>query len=79
MAHGRVAREVGVKLALKPLQHVGVGVVAGDELPLVEPHAVVEQQLYVAADQLAAVAVHGPLDFHAYLAEAVAEDGLLLL
>ena len=73
LALGPVAPEVDVELVLKAREHVVVGFAAGDELPVVEPHAIVEQQLYVAAYQRFAVLVDGTSEFHLNLVEAVGE------
>lgn len=74
----RGAMEIAVQFVFKACENVEIGVASCVELPVVEAHAVVEQQFYVAAYQFAAVAVCGPFRLLPYFVEAVAEDGLLI-
>ena len=73
MLKGFACGEIFVQHPLEVAQNLGVDHVARDELAVVEAHAVVEQQLYVADYQLSAVAVDGVLEFLADVAEAVLE------
>src|SRR3712207_83972 len=75
---GTALPEVVVKQAFKLIKHVKIGRTAGDELPLIEAQTIVEQQFYVAADELSAVLVNGMVQLLLYLGKAIAEDGFLV-
>lgn len=74
-----VACEIVVKQSLELGEHVLVHLFTGDELTVVEAHAVVEQQLDVATYQGLGVPVDGPLYLDADLFQAVSVDFLLPL
>ena len=76
---GAVSCEIVAQQAFESGQHVAVDVVARDELPFVEPRAVIQQQLDVRDDQRAAVFVDRVFQFRLDVQQAVQHDLAFLL
>ena len=66
-------RKIGVQQGRELPDHAVVDFLAGDELPVVEAKAVVEEQLYVADYELARMFVYAPVKFLPDQAEHLAE------
>lgn len=75
---GPVVFEVVVEQPFKLVEHIEIGRLAGDELPLVETHTIVEQQFDVAADEFLGVLVDGVLQLLPYLVQTILEDVFLV-
>ena len=79
VCHGALLAEVVVEEVLELHYHALVALRARDELPFVEPHAVVEQQFDVARDEPAAVLVSRTAYFHLYFFKTVGVDAFLFV
>ena len=76
---GLLRGEIVVEQTFETDQNVAVDTSARDELPFVEAHAIIEQQLDVGRYEPLGVLVDGVLGLGAYLVQAVDDDLPLLL
>lgn len=79
MLRGRIRLEIAVKQRFKPRHHVTVGILTGDELTIIEPHAVVQQQFDLIGDKRLAMLVNRMLKFSLELSHALRDGGAFLL